>query len=486
MANQRAAALEHAEFLAAAKRAFLVLVAATILLYAGVVSGLAQSQVSAHAGGETKSVKLGLSKSIIVKLPRNAADVLVSDPETADAVVRSARRAYVIGKQVGQTNIFFFDANGGQILALDVQVERDIGMLKRTLRNLLPGSHIDVESLNDNVILTGSVRNASDATTAMQIAARFVDAPENVINMVAVDGEEQVYLKVTVAEVERVVIKQLGIDLQAVASGGNATFAALTQNPFSVAGQTIANNALATTLSNGSESITATVRAMEQRGLLRTLAEPTLTAVSGEKAEFLAGGEFPVPVGRDDNDITIEYKPFGVVLEFTPVVLSGGRISLTVKSEVSELTADGAFTFRGGVTADGVSVGDLTIPALKVRRASTTIELPSGGAMGIAGLIKEETRQNINGVPGLMDLPVLGALFKSRDFQRSETELMVIVTPYTVKPVSPDTLARPTDGLIDASDPATALLGRINRVYSPNGGTRPSGAYRGHYGFIYD
>lgn len=439
------------------------------------------------SGPVTKRINLGLSKSVIVELPRNAKDVLVSDPETADAVVRSARRAYVIGREVGRTNIFFFDGNGEQILALDVHVQRDMGALARTIKNLLPGSHIAVDSVNDNVILTGSVRTPADAKTASDIAGRFVGNPEGVVNMLDVEGEEQILLKVAVAEVERSTIKQLGINLSAVAEGGNLAFSALTQNPFSLEGQPIANTFGRLGPRPGENGVSGTIQALEQRGLLRTLAEPTLTAISGEKAEFLAGGEFPVPVARDqDGNVTVDYKPFGVALSFTPVVLSEGRISLNVRTEVSELTSEGAFTLRGGVADNGTTVADLTIPALKVRRASSTIELPSGGSLAMAGLLQEDIRQNINGVPGLMDVPVLGTLFRSRDFQKSETELVIIVTPYTVRPTSSQQLARPTDGLLAPSDPETIFLGRLNRIYSANGGTRPTGRLTGHHGFIID
>ncbi len=450
-------------------------------------SGFQNTVRAGLSGNVTRQVKLGLSKSLIVELPRAAQDVLVSDPETADAVVRSTRRAYVIGKKVGQTNIFFFDGNGQQILALEVQVERDIGVLERTIANLIPGSNVRAEPINDNVVLTGSVRNPSDAKTAFDIAARFVGEADNVVTMIDVEGEEQVYLKVTVAEIERTTIKQLGIDVLASIQNSTTTFTTITQNPFTVLGQPIANNAVGLGYQRDGDFVEGVLRAMEQRGLSRTLAEPTLSAISGEKARFLAGGEFPVPAGRDqDGNVSIEYKPFGVVLDFTPVVMSEGRISLTVSTEVSELTTEGAFTLRGGTANNGTTVADLTIPALKVRRAETTIELPSGGALAIAGLIQEETKQAINAMPPLMDIPILGALFRSTDFQKSETELVIIVTPYTVRATSPEALARPTDGIIAASDPSRYLLGRLNRIYSVNGGTKPIGRFNGQYGFIYD
>ena len=214
--------------------------------------------------------------------------------------------------------------------------------------------------------------------------------------------------------------------------------------------------------------------------MLRTLAEPNLTAISGESAKFLAGGEFPVPAGQTCDptngcQIQIQFKQFGVGLDFTPVVLSEGRISLRIATEVSELTSEGA-----------IKLASISVPALKVRRANSTVELPSGGSITLAGLLQEQTKQNINGLPGLMNLPVLGALFKSRDFQTGQTELVIIVTPYVVKPVARRELSRPDDGFADPADPATVLLGRINRVYGNPALGDPRRAYHGKVGFIID
>jgi pilus assembly protein CpaC len=414
--------------------------------------------------GASRTVTLGLSKSIIVELPVAAQDVLVSDPETADAMMRSARRAYIIGKKVGQTNIFFFDEHGQRILALEVQVERDIAMLESTIARLVPGSQVGVEALNDNVVLTGNVRSPADSKVAADIAGRFLGDPLRVLNMINVHGEEQVHLKVTVAEVHRTVLKQLEIDLATIARRGAAVFSA----PLAVAAGVDA----AASWRVGNTEIEARLKALEKNGMLRTLAEPTLTAISGETANFLAGGEFPYLVESDDDDKrdTYEFKEFGVQLSFTPVVMSEGRISIRVASAVSELD---------------LSFGT-QVPAIRVRRADTTVELPSGGALTIAGLIQEELRQNFSGTPGLMNIPILGALFRSREFQKSETELVIIVTPYLVRPVAPDQLATPVDGLAPASDAAGVLLGRFNTIYSPNGGVPPKGHYRGRYGFIYD
>jgi pilus assembly protein CpaC len=215
---------------------------------------------------------------------------------------------------------------------------------------------------------------------------------------------------------------------------------------------------------------------------LRTLAEPNLTAISGEAAKFLAGGEFPIPAGvscdppgSSNCTLSIQFKQFGVALDFTPVVLSEGRISLRVGTEVSELSSEGA-----------IRLSTVTIPALKVRRANSTVELPSGGSIAMAGLLQETTKQNISGFPGLMNLPILGALFKSRDYQTGQTELVIIVTPYVVKSVARKELSRPDDGFADPADPKTVLLGRINRIYGVPGHARPSRAYYGKYGFIVD
>ena len=229
-------------------------------------------------------------------------------------------------------------------------------------------------------------------------------------------------------------------------------------------------------VSSTSNGTSAVLRAMERNGLLRTLAEPNLTTISGETANFLAGGEFPVPVAQRGDRISIEFKPFGVSLAFTPVVLDERRISIKVATEVSELTNDGAFTLTG--------TNGITIPGLKVRRANTTVEMPSGGSLVMAGLIQEEAKHNLNGYPGLKSLPILGALFRSRDFENSETELVVIVTPYIVKPTNRSRLARPDEGFAPPSDEEVTFLGRLNAVYGTKTGQHPSGDYVGDIGYI--
>jgi len=429
-----------------------------------------------------KRIKIGLNKSLIVRLPRNARDVLVSNPKKVDAVVRSANLTYLIGLEVGQTNVFFFDDNGREMLILEVEVERDLTMLRRMINRLLPNASIKIEAINDNVILSGVARSSSESNRAKQLAEKFAGDEKKVLNLIQISGKEQVMLKVTIAEMQRDVLKQLGVDLSAAIEIGSTVVNFASVNPFSVAGsalngsgaQAFTNGGVANQFINTTPDASSVLRAMERVGVLRTLAEPTLTAITGESAKFLAGGEFPVPAGRDrDGNITIVFKPFGVGLGFTPVVLSGGRISMKVSTEVSELSNVGA-----------ISLGGISIPALNVRRAETTVELPSGGSLVMAGLIQERMRQTINGFPGIKDLPVLGSLFRSRDFQNSETELVVIVTPYIVKPVARDKLVQPDVGFEIASDVETIFMGQLHKVYGVRGRPLPPGAYRGGVGYI--
>ncbi|MCP5433026.1 MAG: type II and III secretion system protein family protein [Alphaproteobacteria bacterium] len=440
----------------------------------------------------TRTITLGLGKAALVKLPVDASDILVAKPEVVDAVVRTPRTAYILGQSVGQSNAFFFDAAGQQILSIDVRVERDLDPLKELVTRLVPGSRVDVEALNDTIVLRGTVPNTAASNQASDLAARFVGKPENVLNLLSISSGEQVHVKVRVAEMQRTVAKQLGIDLRTVFDVGEVNFDLATANPFSVLGQFLGSEDGTSIIDSADrgEGAQSVIRALERHGLLRTLAEPTLTAISGEAADFLAGGEFPVPVARDqEGNVIIEYKPFGVGLGFTPVVLSDGRISLRISTEVSELTTDNAFVSNAVTTiVDGVAVTvpGITIPALSVRRAQTTVELPSGGSLVMAGLLKQQTQQNIDGIPGLKDVPVLGPLFRSRDFRNNETELVVIVTPYLVTPTSPAKLQAPTDGYVSASDLETILLGRLNAVYSAQDAEKATRAVPGAKGYIID
>lgn len=459
-----------------------------------------------------RGIRLGRNKSALVELPRELRDVIVSNPEIMDAVVQSSSRVYLIGKKVGQSNAFFFDRDGNQIVTLEVAVEHDTAVLEDLLRRLIPGSNVKAEVLNDTVILTGSVRAPADSARASNIASRFIVTPaesdvrqkEKVINMIAVEGEEQVMLQVVVAEMQRSILKQFGINLGAELTFGNFAATIMTHNqlPLTAAaglprmglpgsstvlptGQgcgtvltelipdVVGNSGTHGSWSSGNNCVSQTMRALERHGLVRTLAEPNLTAISGESANFLAGGEFPIPQVDSSGKQSVDFKQFGVGIAFTPVVLSEGRINLKIETEVSELTDAGA-----------VVLSSISIPALRTRRAKSVVELPSGGTLALAGLISDDTRKNIDGFPGLKDMPVLGTLFRSQDFIKRETELVVFVTPYMVRPVARQHLARPDDGFAPASDRKTNLLGHMNRIYGRGGPLPVDGGLKGDVGFI--
>ena len=447
----------------------------------------ATAPVAAEGQMNARFLSLGIGKSIVIDLPRDIKDVLVADPKIANAVVRSAQRAYIIGAAVGQTNIVFFDSAGQQIAAYDIAVKRDLNGIRAALKATQPNADIQIDGLGEGVVLSGTAATPIEAQQAGDLAARLVGSPDKVVNSIAVRGRDQVMLKVTVAEVARTIIKQLGIDLTASMNYGTAVVNFSNSNPFTAFGRPlVTGNAITGAFGGAVPSVQATIRAMESAGVVRTLAEPNLTAISGESATFIAGGEFPVPAGYSCDPAThvcttqISFKKFGISLNFTPVVLTEGRISLRVMTEVSELSNDNAITLT---QAQGNS---LTIPSIKTRRAETTLEIPSGGSMAMAGLIQEQTKQAINGMPGLAQLPVLGALFRSRDYVNSQTELMVLVTPYVVRAVAQKDLSRPDDGFANASDPQADLLGSINRIYGVPGRVEPARNYRGTYGFITD
>ena len=443
-------------------------------------------QVSTDGQMNARFLSLGIGKSIVIDLPRDIKDVLVADPKIANAVVRSAQRAYIIGAAIGQTNIVFFDAAGQQIAAYDIAVKRDLNGARAALKQLLPNSDIQIDGLGDSIVLTGTAANPLEAQQAGDIAARLAGGTDKVVNSITVRGRDQVMLKVTVAEVQRSIIKQLGIDLSGQLNYGTAVVNFNNSNPFTATGQPLVSGNAITTSFGATPSVKATLRAMESAGVTRTLAEPNLTAISGESATFISGGEFPISTGVTCQTTaagsvgqcapSIAFKKFGISLNFTPVVLTEGRISLRVMTEVSEVSNDNSINITG-----------VQVPSIKTRRAETTLEIPSGGSMAMAGLIQDQTKAAINGLPGLSQLPVLGTLFRSRDFQDNKTELMVIVTPYIVRAVAQKDLSRPDDGFASASDPQSDLLGNINRIYGVPGRTDPAArSYRGTYGFITD
>ncbi len=447
--------------------------------------------VRIDTGGESavsKSIVLPLDKAAIVELPYAASDVLVSQPSVVDAVVRSPRRVYLLGLTTGQTNAFFFDAQGRQILNLEIQVERDMDALKDLMRRIMPNSRIEIDAVSDNVILRGTVQTPTEAANASALAGRFVQDPEKVVNMLKVRDPEQVMLKVRIVEMQRQLLKQLGVSTDGTVVLNDAAMTFASANSIATTG----GIGLAGTKTNTGdlEALDTSLQAFESNGLVRVLAEPNLTSVSGESAKFLAGGEFPVPVGQDDGVITIEFKEFGVGLGFTPLVMSKGRINLKISTEVSEVTTENSFFVPGVTTVDDdgnlTTTAGLSIPGLSVRRANTTVELPSGGSLVMAGLLQEDMRSTIEGVPGMKDVPILGQLFRSRNYQNSETELVIIVTPYLVEPTHESKLTDPARGMVPASDAEAILMGKILTTYGLAGSGAKEASLQGPMGFILD
>lgn len=441
--------------------------------------------------GVRKRLKLGLNKALVVDLPADAHDILVADPTMADAVTRTSRRIYLFGKTVGQTNIFIFGRNGEEIVSLDLEIERDISGLETNLRRFLPDSNIKVEIISDNIVLSGSVRTPQDATQATKLANIFLTGGEattrtevatsnstgdgavalyaegrqksQVVNMLTIEGEDQVTLKVTVAEIRREVFKQLGFDnvfQRTAASGSGLDVLGVATSADGIIGQVSGNI--------GKLSIDTVLSALEQADAIRTLAEPTLTAISGQSATFSSGGEILYRTIDDDGRPVVTPYSYGIQLGFTPTVLSSGRISLRIQTSVSEPTAstNGAATYRR-------------------RNAETVLELPSGGSIALAGLIRDDVQQTMSGTPGASKLPLLGAMFRKKTLDRRETELVIIATPYLVRPVARNELSRPDDNFNPASDVASVFLGHVNRIYGRKDAPPPALPYEGNVGFIY-
>ncbi len=452
----------------------------------GPSAALAQSRAAVPMGAGAQLINLPRGSSMAIDLPSDARDVIVPNPLVAEAMLHSPRRITIIGLQPGETDAVVLDSAGRTILSLRVRVDAGVSALQDTLSRVMPGSQVRAEAVNDSIILTGPVSSPGEADRAAQVARAFVTAPEKVINMMTIAGSDQVMVRARVIEVQRTAIKQLGLDVNGVLNSVGDGLSLTQAATFGVSGSQLGGGVLnyADQAGDGSR-LSTNIRAFERAGLVRILAEPNVTSVNGENAEFLAGGEFPVPVGRSVDSTTgqvtvgVEFKPFGVRLAFRPIVLSEGRISLQLSTEVSELTTAGAFTLGG--TADDA----LVIPALNVRRASSTVELPSGGSMMIAGLLREDTRQNIDQLPGIGSLPVLGALFRSRDYLSGETELVIIIEAYIVSPTSPGRLQTPADGLLIASDAQTLLFGQLNQQFRrPGAAAAADAGWSGPVGYV--
>jgi len=491
----------------ASLRAVSLLTGAALLLAGSASTVLAQAREVAAQSHETlpvprirpgaadqsiaRRIDLPIGKSIVIDLPRDAKEVFVASPTIANAVVRTARKIYIIGLKAGSTSVFVNDSDGQQIAAFDIGVSkeltREINIMREVMRTALPSAKIEVNGVGENIVLSGIVDSPLEAQRAIDIANKlvgqsqslFYESKGSVINAMRVRGKDQVMLKVTVAEVQRTVLKQLGVNFDGSWSVGDSTLTAALDTPFSVQKQVLSNTSIGASLNNGRQQ--PTLRALERQGVLRTLAEPTLTAISGENAKFLAGGDIPVPqsetcdysTGRRVCTVQLTYRQIGVSLNFTPVVMAEGRISIRLATEVTDLDSENQFV--GGASNS---------PAFRTRKAETTVELPSGAVLATAGLIMQQSRQAINGLPGLMNVPILGTMFRSRDYQRNETELMIIVRPFIAKPSEPGQIAKPDDGFADASDPSTVFMNRLVRAYG-QGVARPN-PFRGPVGFITD
>ncbi|MFQ3595345.1 MAG: type II and III secretion system protein family protein [Sphingomonadaceae bacterium] len=390
-----------------------------------------------EAAGGREIVELG--KGRLLRLDRPAASVFVADPEIADVEVRTPMLLYLFGRAPGETSLFAVDSANRAVTGLTVEVRYDEAALEQALARALPGGRFAIQSAGDALILSGHVETPAEAEDAVRIAARFVPAADRarIINRLVVAAPTQVQLRVRVVEMSRDVSRALGFNWQVAGTAGDVTFGLATGNPIralnGIAGlRNSGVDNLIGVYNGGSVDVTAVVDVLDRKGLVSILAEPNLTALSGMPASFLAGGEFPIPVPQQGNVTTIEYRRFGVSLAFVATVTDGGRIHLQVQPEVSALSTAGALSFEGA-----------NIPSLTVRRVETAVDLASGQSFAIAGLIQASEKQELRKLAGLGDIPVIGALLRSRRFEREETELVVIVTPYLVRPVAPAVLAEP-------------------------------------------
>jgi pilus assembly protein CpaC len=433
---------------------------APALLALAVAAGAAPAAQAASATVEapTAALKLEAGKGRLIRLDRPATTLFVADPKIADVQAKSPTLVYVVAKQVGATNLYAVGAHDQVVADLDVVVGFDEARLRQTLKAQFPDSDIEVSSVSDALILSGRVGSAAEGDEILRTAARFLpgdpkEKADRLINRLVLDAPNQVNLRVRVAEVTREADRALGFNWNAAGQAGSFLLGLASGNPAATALTSAAKvagaqNTNAVQIGGKTRNVDVNVLldALEQKNLVTVLAEPNLTAVSGEPASFLAGGEYPIPVPQGLNAVTIDYKKFGVSLSFVATILDDGRISLKVAPEVSQLSTSGAIVMNG-----------ITVPALTTRRAETTVELGSGQSFAIAGLLQKNITQDVSKFPGLGDTPILGPLFRSKQFQKSESELVIIVTPYLVKPVSQH-LATPAD-LFTANETVAAAQG---------------------------
>ena len=420
----------------------------------GTVAASAPAVAQSGAARPSETLNLSAGTGTLVRLPAPMSDVFVANDAVADVQVRSNRQLYVFGKGRGETTVYATGANGKVVYAANVRVGTNLGSVDEMLRMAMPEASVRATPMNNLVLLTGTVSSPTDVEEAQRLVQAYVGEGTQVVSRLRSATPLQVNLKVRIAEVNRSLLKKVGVNLLAQDTTGGFLFGIGQGNPGTITnGIADFNQAeTGTTLAAAGKlfglNLLSTLDLAETDGLVTTLAEPNLTALSGETASFLAGGEFPIPVSQSLGSISIEYKQYGVGLAFTPIVLADGRISMRVRPEVSELSAEGS-----------IKLNNFDVPALVTRRAETTVELGSGQSFMLAGLLRNNTTNSIDKAPFLGDLPILGALFRSSSFRRQETELVIIVTPYLVRPVS-GRLALPTDGYRAPSDPVRVLEGQ--------------------------
>lgn len=431
-------------------------------------------RVAANTSGINQTVSLDVNKSMIVDLPTNVGEVIASQPSVAAVLMRTKTRAIIQGVAGGETNVFFLDASGNNIAVLNLKVSQprsDVGTaLEEAIARNIPGSRVHVESVSldgstNRVVLSGSVQSQDDLNKAMAMSAQFAGGTDNVASIIEVAGNQQVMLKVTVAEVNRTVVKELGINL-GVTGGGLIT--GLVNRPNDALGLTsgitanVGGGQITASANIAGMQINAALDALTRRNALKTLAEPVLTAMSGQPAQFLVGGQIPFQTTQQgSNLITTTYKDYGVALNFTPTVKSNGTINLVVDTSVSEPAGGGSITSRG---------------------AKTTVEVPEGCTLAIGGLIQDDEKHQIAQMPGLGDIPIIGALFRSRDYIHDQTELVILVTPVLAQIGNPGV---PTDNYNIAGDAEAMFLGHLEKQYGV-GSDGMRGSYQGSVGFVLD
>ncbi len=392
----------------------------------------AQEVTNASSGSV---VQLPVSQGQLIRLDRPITSVFIADTEIADVGIKSQQLIYVFAKRPGTTTIYATDESDNVLASVTLVVTHNLGSLNQVIAQALPGRNIQVQSISGGIILSGSVGTALEAEEARRLADRYLGSGEEIINRLQITLPNQVNLRVRIAEINRNTLLNLGINWDVLVSNGEFAVGFVTGLPTAL----IPSGSVTGSVSSGNFDLTATLDLLNSQGLATVLAEPNLTAISGETASFVAGGEIPIPQEIDDDgDITIELHPFGVTLAFTPTVLGPNRMSLRVRPEVSALSS-----------ANSITIDDITFPGFTVRRAETTVELASGQSLAIAGLVRADQNITADKVPGLGDIPILGELFKSDTFQRSETELVIIVTPYLVEPINnPALVSLPTDAAV--------------------------------------